>query len=134
MTIVGWLQIGLVLGLVLVAVRPLGALHGRRIRGAADPSSAWAAGTRLLPSCRRRPGEGTGLAGLYAGHADVFGAGLRLLYAIQRLQAFLPLNPQGFDGVPPDLAFNTAISFVTNTNWQAYGGETTMSHSRKWPA
>ena len=45
-----------------------------------------------------------------------------------RLQAVLPLNPQGFAGVAPDLAFNTAISFVTNTNWQAYGGETTMSH------
>ena len=40
----------------------------------------------------------------------------------------LPLNPQGFDAVPPDLAFNTSISFITNTNWQNYGGETTMSH------
>ena len=55
-------------------------------------------------------------------------AGFASLYAILRLQAFLPLNPQGFDNVPPDLAFNTAISFLTNTNWQAYGGETTMSH------
>ena len=40
----------------------------------------------------------------------------------------LPLNPQGFDAVPADLAFNTSISFITNTNWQNYGGETTMSH------
>ena len=47
---------------------------------------------------------------------------------MQRLQNFLPLNPQGFDAVPPDLAFNTSISFITNTNWQNYGGETTMSH------
>ena len=45
-----------------------------------------------------------------------------------RLQNLLPLNPQGFDAVPPDLAFNTAVSFITNANWQAYGGETTMSH------
>ena len=45
-----------------------------------------------------------------------------------RLQAVLPLNPQGFDPVAPDLAFNTAVSFVTNTNWQSYGGETTMGH------
>ncbi|MBG0794710.1 potassium-transporting ATPase subunit KdpA [Methylocystis sp. H62] len=50
------------------------------------------------------------------------------LYALQRLQAYLPLNPQGFSGVPADLAFNTSMSFVTNTNWQNYGGESTMSH------
>jgi potassium-transporting ATPase potassium-binding subunit len=51
-----------------------------------------------------------------------------VLYAMQRLQAFLPWNPQGFAGVPPDLAFNTAASFTTNTNWQAYSGESTMSY------
>jgi len=54
--------------------------------------------------------------------------GLVLLYGLQRLQEFLPLNPQGLGAVPPDLAFNTAASFVTNTNWQAYGGETTLSY------
>jgi K+-transporting ATPase ATPase A chain len=50
------------------------------------------------------------------------------LYVLLRLQAFLPLNPEGFPGVPPDLAFNIAVSFITNANWQAYGGETTLSH------
>src|ERR1043166_3584465 len=50
------------------------------------------------------------------------------LYALQRLQAALPLNPQGFPAVAPDLAFNTAASFATNTNWQAYSGESTMSY------
>jgi potassium-transporting ATPase potassium-binding subunit len=50
------------------------------------------------------------------------------LYALLRLQGGLPLNPQGFGGLSPDLSFNTAVSFVTNTNWQSYGGETTMSH------
>src|SRR5271154_2519953 len=55
-------------------------------------------------------------------------AGFLSLYAIQRLQNFLPLNPRDFDAVPPDLAFNTADSFITNTNWQNYSGETTMSH------
>ncbi|HZO83360.1 MAG TPA: potassium-transporting ATPase subunit KdpA [Candidatus Binataceae bacterium] len=54
--------------------------------------------------------------------------GMIVLYAMQRLQAFLPLNPQHFAGVAPDLAFDTAASFTTNTNWQAYGGETTMSY------
>jgi K+-transporting ATPase ATPase A chain len=55
-------------------------------------------------------------------------AGLLILYALQRLQNLLPLNPQGMGAVPPALAFNTAASFATNTNWQAYGGETTMSY------
>src|SRR3984957_16709089 len=50
------------------------------------------------------------------------------LYAILRLQGVLPLNPQGFAGMAPDLAFNTAISFVTNTNWQFYSGESAASH------
>jgi K+-transporting ATPase ATPase A chain len=53
---------------------------------------------------------------------------LLVLYFMQRLQGLLPFNPQGFGGVAPDLAFNTAVSFTTNTNWQAYGGETTMSY------
>jgi len=55
-------------------------------------------------------------------------AGFLVLYGVQRLQGLLPLNPRGFDAVPPDLAFNTSISFITNTNWQNYAGETTMSH------
>ena len=54
--------------------------------------------------------------------------GMLLLYLIQRVQYFLPLNPQQFGAVAPDLAFNTASSFTTNTNWQAYGGESTMSY------
>ncbi|HWP45958.1 MAG TPA: potassium-transporting ATPase subunit KdpA [Candidatus Limnocylindrales bacterium] len=54
--------------------------------------------------------------------------GLLVLYGLQRLQYYLPLNPQEFIGVAPDLAFNTAVSFTTNTNWQAYSGESTMSY------
>jgi K+-transporting ATPase ATPase A chain len=55
-------------------------------------------------------------------------AGMLLLYGIERLQSFLPLNPQAFGAVGTSLAFNTAASFTTNTNWQAYGGESTMSY------
>ena len=55
-------------------------------------------------------------------------SGFLFLYALQRLQGFLPLNPQGFGAVSPDSSLNTATSFVTNTNWQGYGGETTMSY------
>jgi K+-transporting ATPase ATPase A chain len=54
--------------------------------------------------------------------------GLLVVYALQRLQGYLPLNPQGFGAVTPDSSWNTAVSFATNTNWQGYGGETTMSY------
>jgi K+-transporting ATPase ATPase A chain len=54
--------------------------------------------------------------------------GIGVIYALQRLQQFLPLNPQGLGAVSPDSSFNTAVSFATNTNWQGYGGETTMSY------
>jgi K+-transporting ATPase ATPase A chain len=54
--------------------------------------------------------------------------GVLFLYALQRLQGWLPLNPQGFGAVSPDSSFNTATSFVSNTNWQGYGGESTMSY------
>jgi K+-transporting ATPase ATPase A chain len=130
MTVVGWLQIIIVLALVVLAARPLGdfiatVLDGRnnflspvmrpvetmfyRISGV-DPAK-----------------EQSSLAYTIAMLAFSV-AGFVTLYAIQRLQNFLPLNPQGFDPVAPDLAFNTSVSFITNTNWQNYGGETTMSH------
>jgi K+-transporting ATPase ATPase A chain len=65
----------------------------------------------------------------YAGHLLLFSlAGTILTYAILRLQALLPLNPQGLPAVPPDLAMNTAVSFSTHTNWQAYSGENTLSY------
>src|ERR1700694_2015802 len=54
--------------------------------------------------------------------------GALAVYALQRFQASLPLNPQAFAAVSPDSSFNTAVSFITNTNWQGYGGESTMSH------
>jgi K+-transporting ATPase ATPase A chain len=56
------------------------------------------------------------------------GLGVVAVYALQRLQAWLPLNPQGLANVPPDSSFNTALSFVTNTDWQGYVGESTMSY------
>ena len=54
--------------------------------------------------------------------------GALAVYALQRLQLWLPLNPQGFANVSPDSSFNTAVSFITNTNWQGYSGESTMSY------
>ncbi len=55
-------------------------------------------------------------------------AGFLCVYALMRLQGFLPLNPAGMSAVAPDLTFNTAVSFATNTNWQNYGGESTLSY------
>jgi K+-transporting ATPase ATPase A chain len=65
----------------------------------------------------------------YAGAVLLFSlAGMVALYALQRMQGLLPLNPQGLSGISPDSSFNTAVSFTTNTNWQGYSGETTMSY------
>ena len=130
MTFTGWLQILLVLLLVLAVVKPLGIFMSRVFTG-----------KRTFLSPVLQPVE-TGfyrLAGIKADTEQgwlaytmamlVFSIfGFASLYLILRTQASLPFNPQGFNNLPPDLAFNTAISFLTNTNWQAYGGESTMSH------
>jgi K+-transporting ATPase ATPase A chain len=74
------------------------------------------------------PEEGQGWVSYTLSMLAFSAAGFLLLYAILRLQQFLPLNPQGFAGMSPHLAFNTAMSFVANTNWQSYGGESTLGH------
>lgn len=130
MTWQGWLQIGLVLGLVAAAIKPLGlymaqVFDGKRtfltpLFGPVERGFYRLAGVN-------GQSEQTWL-GYTTGVLLFSFLGALLLYAILRLQAVLPFNPQGFAGLSPDLAFNTAVSFVTNTNWQSYGGETTMSH------
>jgi potassium-transporting ATPase potassium-binding subunit len=130
MTINGWLQIGLTLALVLAVAAPLGRyiafiLAGKNsflspALGPVERSFYRLAGVDPL----REQGWLSYASAMLAFSA----AGFACLYLILRLQAYLPFNPQGFTAVPADLAFNTAISFVTNTNWQAYAGETTMSH------
>ncbi|NKN34870.1 potassium-transporting ATPase subunit KdpA [Agrobacterium sp. a22-2] len=130
MTIVGWLQISLLFLAVLVAIKPLGLYMARVFSGER---------TFLSPVLGRVEGDLYRIAGIrpdkeqgwfaYTVSMLAFSlAGFVALYAILRLQAYLPLNPQGFAGMAPDLAFNTAVSFVTNTNWQNYAGETTLSH------
>jgi K+-transporting ATPase ATPase A chain len=130
MTLIGWLQILAVLGAVIACAWPLGLYITRVFKGERTLLSPL-----LMPIERIVYGAaGNGLEKeqswlVYTQAMLAFNAfGFILLYAQMRLQAILPLNPQGFAGVPPDLAFNTAMSFTTNTNWQAYGGETTMSH------
>ena len=118
MTLNGWIQIATFAVLVVAVVVPLGGYMARVF-----------AGERTLLSPALGPLENVfyRLAGVdarreqswvsYAVSALLFNlAGFALLYALQRLQAVLPLNPQGFAGVSPDLALNTSISFITNTN------------------
>lgn len=130
MTLTGWLQIGLILGLAALTARPLGLYMARVFSGERTLLSPVLApverGFYALSGVA--PEREQGWLSYTLAMLAFSAAGFVSLYAILRLQAFLPLNPQGFDGVPPDLAFNTAVSFLTNTNWQAYGGETTMSH------
>jgi K+-transporting ATPase ATPase A chain len=130
MTFAGWFQIILVLVAVVAAAVPIGGFIARVMSGKrtflhpvlAPIERAFYAASGVDPE--REQGWRTYSLAMLAFSA----AGFFTLYALQRLQAYLPLNPQGFDGVAPDLAFNTSISFITNTNWQNYSGETTMTH------
>jgi potassium-transporting ATPase potassium-binding subunit len=126
----GWLQILLFLAVVLMVTRPLGRFLTRvfgRERTWLDP---------VLRPVERLIYRTTGVDDTremrwteYATAMLLFSVvSMLVLYLIQRIQQWLPWNPQGFGAVPADLAFNTAASFTTNTNWQAYGGETTMSY------
>ncbi len=130
MTILGWLQIILVLIAVVAAAIPLGRYIAKVMTGERTFLTPVLApverGFYALSGvdAKREQGWRSYTLAMLAFSA----AGLFSLYALQRLQGYLPLNPQGFDGVAPDLAFNSAVSFITNTNWQNYGGETTMSH------
>jgi K+-transporting ATPase ATPase A chain len=130
MTLVGWLQISLLFLAVLLVIKPLGLYMARVFSGER---------TFLSPVLGRverdlyrvsgiNPEKEQSWLGYTLAMLAFSLAGFLALYAMLRLQAYLPLNPQGFPGVPSDLAFNTAVSFVTNTNWQNYAGETTMSH------
>jgi potassium-transporting ATPase potassium-binding subunit len=130
MSLSGWFEVSLTLALVLAAAYPIGALMAdvfENRRTFLTPLLA-----PIERALYRLAGVDPGVEQKWAEYAMsmvAFGGGcLFALYALMRLQAYLPLNPQGFPGVPPDLAFNIAISFITNANWQAYGGETTLSH------
>jgi K+-transporting ATPase ATPase A chain len=130
-TLNGWLQITFILGLVFLAAVPLGsyiaAVLGGRIRWLATVERGLYALAGVEPAQEMTwRSYATGLLMLNAAH-------FALLYAMLRLQAHLPLNPQNVLAMSPRLAFNTAMSFVTNTNWQAYIGEQQVSYgSQMW--
>ncbi|MGB6056544.1 MAG: potassium-transporting ATPase subunit KdpA [Burkholderiaceae bacterium] len=116
--------------LLLALAYPLGAYLAKVAGGAALPGLGWLA--KIEHGLYRLAGIETGAAmgwKAYALALLAFNAlGVLAVYALQRLQAWLPGNPQGFANVGPDSAFNTAVSFVSNTNWQGYSGEATMSY------
>ena len=130
MTFQGWLLIAAFTGILLLLARPMGLWLFALYEGRRTPLHP------LLGPVERGfyrlsgidPNEEQGWR-RYAVHMLIFNAALLLFtYAVLRLQGVLPLNPLGRDGTSADLAFNTAISFTANTNWQSYGGESTMSN------
>ncbi|BBL69451.1 potassium-transporting ATPase subunit KdpA [Methylogaea oryzae] len=129
MTGQGWLQILLYLAALLALAKPLGVYIARVYQGE-SAANRWLAplekfAYRLCGIDAQREMRWTD----YAAAMLIFNLlGALAVFALQRLQAGLPLNPQGLPNVSADSAFNTAVSFASNTNWQGYGGETTLSY------
>jgi K+-transporting ATPase ATPase A chain len=115
---------------LLVLAKPLGAYMARVYEGrrlALDRALSWL--ERLIYRAGGiRPTEEMGWKGYALAMLTFNFLGLLAVYFLQRAQGILPLNPQGMAGVSPDSSFNTAVSFATNTNWQGYAGESTMSY------
>jgi K+-transporting ATPase ATPase A chain len=128
-TLTGTAQMLLYFGVVALLAKPLGLYMAHVYEGRHSRlGRVLAPGEKLLYRiCGIRPDEEMDWKHYAAAVLLFSAAGLLLLYLLQRLQGILPMNPQQLPGVRPDLAFNTAVSFVTNTDWQASGGESTMS-------
>jgi len=130
MTIIGWIQIVLFCAIIIALVKPLGGYMTRVFNGErtflspvlrpVESAIYWLGGVDE----KREQHWLTYTVAMLLFHVG----GFLILYAVMRLQAVLPFNPADQSAVAPDLAFNTTISFLTNTNWQNYGGESTMSY------
>jgi len=124
------LQLGVYLGVLLVCVKPLGGYMAKVLEGRRNPAERVLGPIErlLYRVCGVDPG-GSMSWSVYAGAFLAFNAlGLLAVYLLLRLQHLLPFNPQGFPALQPYTAFNVAVSFGTNTNWQNYGGETTLGY------
>lgn len=130
MSLVGWAQAALVFAVVWLAVKPLGIYMARVFCGERTwLSPVLAPAERLIYRVCRIDAERETSWKQYAFAVLAFSlVSLVYLYVLLRTQAWLPLNPQQFGNLAPDLAWNTAVSFMTNTNWQFYSGESTMSY------
>ncbi|OPY75816.1 MAG: Potassium-transporting ATPase A chain [Syntrophorhabdus sp. PtaU1.Bin058] len=126
----GWIQIIVYFLVVVVLTKPLGTYLFRVFEDKRRPLSViFGRPERLIYRICGVDESREQTAAAYTVSLLTFSMFCVLItYCIQRLQHLLPFNPQGLGQVAPDLAFNTAVSFTTNTNWQAYGGETTMSY------
>jgi K+-transporting ATPase ATPase A chain len=129
-TVSGWLEIGIFLLLVFALTKPIGLYMARVFNGERTLLSPVVAPLEngLYRVCRIDPAREMTASGYLFALFAFSAVGLLWLYAVLRFQKFLPLNPQGFDNLTPDNAWNAAISFLTNTNWQFYSGESTMSY------
>jgi len=130
MTLNGWIQILVFCGIIILLVKPLGGYMTRVFSGERTFLSPVLVpverGLYRLAGTNEREEQHWMT---YTVSLLLFNlAGFLLLYILQRFQGSLPFNPMGMSNVPADLAFNTTASFVTNTNWQNYGGESTMSY------
>ncbi|MFD2183515.1 potassium-transporting ATPase subunit KdpA [Rhodoplanes azumiensis] len=130
MTLIGWLQIAIFCAIVVALTKPLGWYMTRVLTGEWTPLSP------VLRPIEIALYRVSGVDETREQHWLTYTiamllfhvAGFATLYALLRLQGLLPLDPQGMAAVPPELSFNTAVSFLTNTNWQNYGGESTLSY------
>jgi potassium-transporting ATPase potassium-binding subunit len=130
MALNGWIQIAIYFAVLTAFVVPLGRFMARVFEG------EWTFLTPVFRPVERGLYRIAGVDETREQHWITYtvamllfnAAGFALLYAILRLQAWLPLNPAGMSAVAPDLTFNTAVSFTSNTNWQNYGGESTLSY------
>src|SRR6201984_862131 len=130
MTVIGWIQILLYCAIIVAITPGLGAYMTRVFTGERTFL------TPVLRPVERAIYKIAGVDERQEQHAVTYTVGMLLfhlgglfiIYALMRLQVFLPFNPAEQSAVPEDLSFNTAVSFITNTNWQNYGGESTMSY------
>lgn len=130
MSAAGWMQMALYVVLLLALAWPLGLCIAQIYQGEIPRWLAWLKPLERLcyRLCGVKPDEEMRWSRYALGLLLFNVLGLLLVYALQRLQGLLPLNPDGLPGTTPDLAMNTAISFASNTNWQSYSGEATLSY------
>jgi potassium-transporting ATPase potassium-binding subunit len=130
MTFNNFIQCFIFLTVLLLLVKPLGTYMARIYEGKPTGLNTWFGWLeRLIYRLTGVAPDEEMSWKTYAVAMMLFNIlGIVVVYALQRIQSYLPLNPMSMPPVAPDLAFNTAVSFATNTNWQSYGGETTLSY------
>lgn len=130
MTIIGWVQAAVFFGIIVLITKPLGAYMARVFEGERTLlSPLFGPVERLIyRSCRIDPSKEMSATAYLLATLAFSLVGFAYLYLLLRTQKWLPLNPQHFDNFTADNAFNIAASFMTNTNWQFYSGESAMSY------